>query len=467
MNRRFSINFAIFSIVLDAAVVAFSLWLTAAIRPVLNSWSFVKPMASPVQTPTALYWIFPLIWVLIYLVLSVYDGRKYLRVVDEFGVVTLGTIIASISAAGILYLSYREFSRAAFILFVPIAYFLSLLWRAIARTAFRRQKPLPSGETRILIIGSGPIGQKIAKHLKESNPFVFLGFIDDPADPHSVLPLLGDFSDLRALIGKHKASDVVIALPYSAYPQLAPIVQQTEDLPVKVWVALGFFDLALYKTAIEDFSGIPMIDLRASAISDYQLMVKRGFDLMVTSLSLLVALPLMVVIALILWLTDGRPVFYRQKRAGTNGRVFEMLKFRTMIKNADQLPERVGCMDENGNLIHKRKGDPRVTPFGRFLRRFSLDELPQLLNVLKGDMSLVGPRPELPELVEKYQPWQRKRFAIPQGLTGWWQIHGRSDKPMYLHTEDDLYYLQHYSIWLDLYILVNTFWVVVRGKGAY
>jgi lipopolysaccharide/colanic/teichoic acid biosynthesis glycosyltransferase len=93
--------------------------------------------------------------------------------------------------------------------------------------------------------------------------------------------------------------------------------------------------------------------------------------------------------------------------------------------------------------------------------------VPQLFNILKGDMSLVGPRPELPELVEKYQPWQRKRFAIPQGLTGWWQIHGRSDKPMYLHTEDDLYYIQHYSIWLDVYILINTFWIVIRGKGAY
>ncbi len=467
MNRRFSINFAIFSMILDGVVIAFSLWLTAVLRPVLNSLSFIKPISAPVQPPAALYWIFPLVWVLIFLVLSIYDGRKHLRVVDEFGTVTLGTIIAAISAAGILYLSYREFSRAAFILFVPIAYLFSLSWRAIARAALRRQKPMPSGETRILIVGSGPIGQKIAKHLKESNLFVFLGFVDDPNDPHSVKPLLGDFAELRELIAQLRVSDVVIALPYSAYPQLAPIVQQTEDLPVKVWVALGFFDLALYKTAIEDFSGIPMIDLRALAIDDFQLMVKRGFDLLVTSISMLLVLPLMVVISLILFVSDGRPILYKQKRAGTNGRVFEMLKFRTMVKNADQLPDRVGGIDENGNLIHKRKDDPRVTPFGRFLRRFSLDELPQLLNVLKGDMSLVGPRPELPELVEKYQPWQRKRFAIPQGLTGWWQIHGRSDKPMYLHTEDDLYYLQHYSIWLDLYILINTFWVVVRGKGAY
>ena len=127
----------------------------------------------------------------------------------------------------------------------------------------------------------------------------------------------------------------------------------------------------------------------------------------------------------------------------------------------------VAQKDTDGNLIHKHKDDPRITSLGRILRRFSLDELPQVYNVLRGEMSLVGPRPELPELVETYQPWQRVRFTVPQGLTGWWQIYGRSDKPMHLHTELDLYYIQHYSFWLDLQILVKTIWVVIRGKGAY
>jgi len=124
-------------------------------------------------------------------------------------------------------------------------------------------------------------------------------------------------------------------------------------------------------------------------------------------------------------------------------------------------------VDDQGELIHKTKGDPRVTRLGRFLRRFSLDELPQFFNVLSGNMSLVGPRPELPYLVERYKPWQRKRFDVPQGMTGWWQIHGRSDKPMHLHTEDDLYYIQNYSIWLDIQILIETLWIILRGKGAY
>ena len=123
--------------------------------------------------------------------------------------------------------------------------------------------------------------------------------------------------------------------------------------------------------------------------------------------------------------------------------------------------------DPDGNLTYKIPDDPRVTHVGKFIRRASLDELPQLFNVFKGEMSLIGPRPELPALVKHYEPWQRKRFAVPQGITGWWQVNGRSDKPMHLHTEDDLYYVQNYSLRLDLTILLKTIWVVLRGKGAF
>jgi lipopolysaccharide/colanic/teichoic acid biosynthesis glycosyltransferase len=144
-----------------------------------------------------------------------------------------------------------------------------------------------------------------------------------------------------------------------------------------------------------------------------------------------------------------------------------MYKFRTMVKDAEKMQPMVQRLDADGNPVYKHPDDPRITRVGRVLRRLSIDEFPQLFNVLRGTMSLVGPRPEMPYLVEKYQSWQRKRFAVPQGATGWWQIHGRSDKPMHLHTEDDLYYVQNYSIWLDIKILVRTVWIVLRGKGAY
>ena len=164
---------------------------------------------------------------------------------------------------------------------------------------------------------------------------------------------------------------------------------------------------------------------------------------------------------------DGRPIFYFQNRVGENGKIIKIYKFRTMVKDADKLLEQVATKNENGEIVYKSKTDPRVTKLGKFLRRFSLDEFPQFLNVLRGTLSLVGPRPELPALVEKYEPWQRARFTVPQGLTGWWQIHGRSDKPMHLHTEEDLYYVSNYSIWLDISITIKTIWIILRGKGAY
>jgi exopolysaccharide biosynthesis polyprenyl glycosylphosphotransferase len=279
--------------------------------------------------------------------------------------------------------------------------------------------------------------------------------------------LLGKFKDTRKIIQESGITDVVIALPYSIYRRMNEVVTLTSDLPVKVWVALGFFDLALYKTDIENFAGVPMLDLRAPALSEYQRLVKRAFDLFFGSLALLPALPIMALIYLVIWIFEGRPVFFVQKRVGENARIFEIYKFRTMVKNADQIKGAVERTDAEGNLIHKSEDDPRITGLGRFLRRFSLDELPQLINVVRGTMSLVGPRPELPYLVEKYQAWQRKRFAVQPGLTGWWQINGRSERLMHLHTEDDLYYINNYTLWLDILILVRTIWVVLLGKGSY
>jgi exopolysaccharide biosynthesis polyprenyl glycosylphosphotransferase len=470
MLRRFSNNFALFSLVVDMFVVSNSLWLAAQIRPYLNNLNFIEPIASPVLVPLALYLIFPVIWVSILSAFSIYDGRKYLRVVDEFAVLSIASLIAAISLAGILYFSYRDISRALFILFVSLTGIILLLWRMLARTYFRfRQERNQNGVRRVLIVGAGSLGQKIREQMlqTEVESLDVIGFLDDEFAIGDDVGVIGGLDDIARLIREYAVSDVVIALPHSAYRNLAHIVGLLYDIPVRVWVALGFFDLALYKTDISDVAGIPMLDLRAPALSDYQMLVKRAFDLILSSIAIILVSPLMLISSLLVWLEDRGPVIFKQERIGENGRSFIMYKFRTMVINAQNLRLQVEKMDENGNLLHKFKGDPRVTGVGRILRRLSLDELPQLINVLKGDMSLVGPRPELPYLVEKYQPWQRKRFAVPPGITGWWQINGRSDRPMHLNTEDDMYYISNYSIWLDIKILISTAWVILIGKGSY
>lgn len=470
MIRRFSINFALLSMAFDAAFIAVGLWLSTVLRPYLNDFAGIELLAFPVIVPVFLYILFPLIWVLIFIMLSIYDGRKYLRAIDEFVVLSLAVLLASVSSAGVLYFSYRDISRVMFIIFVVAAYIFCCVWRVLIRSYFRAQNLSTDREKRILVVGAGSLGMKVYAQILEARDLNLkpLGFVDEKQDPSNMTPLfLGKSENIKEIIQEHNISDVVIALPHSAYYQMGNIVQRLNDLPVQVWVALGFFDLALYNTTIEDFAGIPMLDLRASAIDDYQRMVKRAFDLFFGLIALVIALPFMAISALMIFLEDGPPVFFRQKRVGENGRLFEMLKFRTMVRNAEELQRQVEKRDEDGNVLHKLREDPRITRSGRFLRRFSLDELPQFINVVRGEMSLVGPRPEMPYLVEKYQPWQRKRFAIPPGITGWWQVNGRSDKPMHLYTEDDLYYIANYSLWLDILILMRTIWVVVIGKGAY
>jgi exopolysaccharide biosynthesis polyprenyl glycosylphosphotransferase len=467
MLRRFSTNFALFSIFLDALSVILSLWISALIRPWLNQFAFIETIKIAQVVPGPLFVIFPVLWVLIFVSLSIYDGKKFLRIVDEFSAVSLAVFIASISSAGILYLSFRQVSRALFVLFVFFAYLILIAWRLVIRVYFRSQKLIPTHQRRVLVVGAGSLGQRIVEQIKstENGNLSFVGFVDDGIE--NINQLLGSKDDIKNLVVQHKISDVVIALPHSAYPEMGKIVQYLDEEPVQLWIALGFFDLALYKTAIETFADIPMLDLRASAIDDYQLLVKRIFDFVLSTIGLLLVSPLMLIISLAILLEDGQPILFRQKRVGENGRIFSMLKFRTMVKNAEELKSQVEHLDTEGNVIHKTRHDPRVTRVGRLLRRFSLDEFPQLFNILNGTMSLVGPRPEMPYLVEKYQPWQRKRFAVPPGLTGWWQVNGRSDRPMHLHTEDDLYYIQNYSIWLDIQILVRTVWVVLIGRGSY
>ena len=469
MLRRFSVNFALFSMLLDAVSTALGLFLAGTLRPLLNSVLIIKEVGEVALVPPFLYVLFPVVWVIILASLSIYDGRKFLRAADELAALFLSTFIASISTAGILYFSYREVSRVLFILFIVITFLLCFSWRVLARLYFRSRRESTSVSRRVLIVGSGPLGQSVGIKIRGSlrDNTVLVGFVDNENTFGNQARALGTIAELKMVLDRHDVTDVVIALPYSAYHQMTEIVACLDDQSVGVWVALGFFDLALYRTDIEDFVGIPMLDLRASAIDDYQRMMKRAFDVGFGLLALVPALPIMGLVALLILLEDGAPVLFRQKRVGENGRIFEMLKFRTMVKNAEEMRSQVERLDEHGNLIHKTKDDPRVTRTGRFLRRFSLDELPQLFNILAGSMSLVGPRPEMPYLVEKYQPWQRKRFAVPPGLTGWWQVNGRSDKPMHLHTEDDLFYIQNYSIWLDLQILVRTIWVVLVGRGSY
>ena len=470
MIRRFSTNFAIFSVIVDGTVIVSALWVAVQIRPFLDGRLF-RAMEVVPPLPIGVYISFPLLWVLVMAMFSVYDGQKNLRIVDEFTSLTISAIVTVIMLAGILYFSYRDTSRALFGFFAIMSYLLVLLWRIPARLLYwLRYRTAAHRMQRILVLGAGPVGREIQarvdlhRHLNAT----FVGFLDDDEEKRRTEPLiLGCLDEVRPTIKAQQVTDVVVALPSRAHERINQVAVTLEDVPVRLWVVPDYFQFFLREARVEDFLNIPMLDLRAPALTESERLVKRGFDLLVSIVLLIPFGIIMLLSAVLIWLDDGLPILFKQKRVGENGRVFTMYKFRTMVKGAEKMRSLVEQVDADGNPVYKHRDDPRVTRVGRVLRRLSVDEFPQLFNVLRGTMSLVGPRPEMPYLVEKYQSWQRKRFAVPQGVTGWWQIHGRSDKPMHLHTEDDLYYVQNYSIWLDIQILVRTLWIVLRGKGAY
>jgi exopolysaccharide biosynthesis polyprenyl glycosylphosphotransferase len=403
-----------------------------------------------------------------------YNPRLSLRWFNEAWRVVWGATLASGLMAGVLYFGYRELSRLQFVYFSFASVLLLLGYRAGIRIVYRlRGKARPGTRSKVLIVGAGELGERVAKVLLDHSRWGYdlVGFLDD--DPSKLgselagLSVLGTIDGLNRVVEERGVEEVWVALPVRAYDRLQGVVTALERQAMRIKVVPDYFSLALVRPNAEILGGMPIIGLRDPLIEGGPRVVKRLFDLVMSALLLIPGLVVMGVIALLIRLDSKGSVLLRQERVGENGRAFKMHKFRTMVAGAEQelLRSAEAKLEELGP--HKQRADLRVTRIGRILRHYSLDELPQLLNVLKGDMSLVGPRPELPWLVQKYEAWQRKRFAVPQGLTGWWQINGRSDKPMHLHTEDDLYYVYNYSLWLDLWILLRTPIAVLRGKGAF
>lgn len=464
MVRRFSINYIVLSILMDGIFVVLSLISSTLLRPVFNQFRFVKEISQPIELEPTIYIISLVVWIGILFYSSVYDVTKNTQLFQEFSNLFFASALAAMTLAGILYFTFRDISRLLFVLFVTQLILATFIWRLVPwiyiRLGFKTEN-----SRSVLVVGIGKTGQEIKQRILETPHLnmTFEGFVSD--DPTS--GALTDLGGIREAVLEGKINDVFIALPREKADLVDWIVQQLHDLPVTVWVIPDYYSLILHRAEVGEFAGIPMLNLRAPALKDHQTLIKRIFDLILAVLLSPLILGIGLIIALIIKLDGGGPIFFIQERVGLNEQKFKMFKFRTMVIGADQKPLANNIPDEVDLMRHKLPDDPRITRVGKFLRKSSLDEIPQLINVFLGNMSFVGPRPELPWVVEGYEEWQHKRFSILPGITGWWQIMGRSDRPMHLHTEDDLYYIRNYSILLDIKILVITVWKVIIGQGAY
>lgn len=472
MLRRFSSGFMLFIFLADIGFTMVALGLAKYLRLILPYGIETGP--EHITFALTLYGWVALIWAVVFLLVPVYDAAKTYRAVDDFQLTAIAVSFATLAFAGIAYFFYRDLSRFLFLYFFVLDIIFLLGMRITLRVVFRLWRGgWPGKRTRVLILGAGQVGLRMAKLLNEYSWYgvEVVGFLDDdPAKKEmleGVAPYLGTLDAAESLVKQEKIDDVILALPMRAHQRLFTIVQQLQKSAINVRVVPDLFELAFVKTTIENFDGIPLVGLRKPAMEPFQRVSKRIFDLVVGAISLVAAMPVMVLVALLIKLDSRGPILFLQDRVGQNGRIFKMVKFRSMTVDAERRRNEVITYTEDGNVIHKQADDPRVTRVGKFIRRTSLDELPQLFNVLKGDMSLVGPRPEMPWLVDLYEPWQYNRFSVPQGITGWWQVNGRSDKPMHLHIEEDLYYIQNYSLYLDLLILWKTLAAVMKRNGAY
>ena len=337
---------------------------------------------------------------------------------------------------------------------------------------FRRSLRRGEGFRRFLIVGSGNRARRLAETLLQNSEWGIriVGHLDP--DPTKVgdrvleSSVLGTVGDISSILKENVIDEVVLAVPRAMIPDLNKIAQACEEEGVKLCLMADVFDVHAVRTRLVALGPIPLLTLEPVAQGEWQLLVKRFMDLAIAAV-VVPLLPVIGLIALAIKLDSPGPVFFMQERVGLHKRRFRMLKFRTMVKDASQRQAEFEHLNEAEGPNFKIANDPRITRVGRFLRRSSLDELPQILHVLTGEMSLVGPRPMSLRDVDLFdQGIQRKRFSVKPGLTCLWQVSGRSNLPFSKWLELDLYYIEHWSLGLDLKILFKTIPAVLSGKGA-
>jgi exopolysaccharide biosynthesis polyprenyl glycosylphosphotransferase len=384
--------------------------------------------------------------------------------------VRLYTIVSTVSTALVVGISFSYFlndpvySRLWFAVSWSFAVLGLAIWRTLAHNLDAAICKRLAPSTRVLVVGANSRGVEIADELAGRCHVV--GYVDNGSEVERSrgIHLLGPIAQLEELVSTLAVDEVIIALPIDRREQVSRILARgfTRQVMVKLAPDVGVPLPSRFE--VERFGGRPYIGFAAAARVSW---LKRALDLIFTSVGLLLIAPLLIGVALAIKLDSRGPVFYRQERVGKHGQRFKMLKFRSMRPDADKLLVLLRDQNEASGPLFKMRDDPRVTRVGRALRRLSIDELPQLFNVLKGEMSLVGPRPPLPSEVAEYEDWQHGRLRAVPGITGLWQVSGRSEVPFHDMVRLDLHYIRNWSLGLDFEILLRTIPAVFTSRGAY
>ena len=418
--------------------------------------------------------VFTLLLILVYRQQGVYRTRRQISWFDEFYAIVTGTATGTIIMIVFIFL-YRPsfYSRIIFIyagILIVILLGAGRLFKVVLVGHMRRRG---IGTARVVIVGAGEVARTVMR-AAVANPecgFRIIGFLDDnPVKGETDIgrfKALGSIDNLSDVVKEQSIDEVIITLPWQYHRKIISIMAHCERENARVRIVPDLFQMTIARMEIEEVAGVPMIGIREVSISGLNQLIKRTIDLAFAGLILAVAAPLMGLLALMIKLESPGPVLFRQERVGKNKERFTLYKFRSMVEGAEQQQEALKTLNEADGPLFKIKADPRMTNMGKWLRRFSLDELPQLYNVMRGEMSLIGPRPPVPAEVEQYQEWHKRRLEVAPGLTGLWQVKGRSELTFDEMALLDIYYVENWSLGLDTKILLQTIPRVILGNGAY
>ena len=412
-------------------------------------------------------------WLLLFWMYGLYEPRQVLSPINEFkqlfhGVIAGGVVV--FVADSVLKL---DLARGWALLALVGGFVIVGGERLIVRKSlhfFRRRGGDP---TRTIVLGANHEARTVARTLEREAwlGYRILGFVDDSTPPGQEVEnghvILGTTADLRSLILEHRANLLLVAATAFDADRLNRMFWELQDFNIELQITSGTIDLMASRMTVQSVAGVPLLYVRRTGMDRLQRTMKRTLDVAASAFGLIVLSPFLV--ATIVWIKLDSPggAFFKQVRIGRNGEPFTCWKFRTMVQDAEERKAELEHLSVGSGLLFKLKQDPRITKAGRALRRFSLDELPQLYNVLRGEMSLVGPRPALPAEVEQYDEWLRNRLRVKPGMTGLWQVSGRTETSFSDYVRYDLFYIQNWSLSLDLWILWRTFRAVLSGEGAH
>ena len=365
-----------------------------------------------------------------------------------------------------------KISRIWIGLFAALSSLFLVAFRLALRLASNYLRTQGLNYRTIVIVGANATAMEIVESIERHQHWglKLLGFISNRYDTGAEIagryPVLGNLSDLVRIAEEEVVDEVIFALSPQEIDRAEQLFLTLQDLGICSRFAVDPFPHARSTLEVGELDGVPLLTFSTAPMNPIRLLVKRAIDIVVSATVLLASLPILLAIAIATKLSSPGPVLFRQTRCGLNGRRFTLYKFRTMVADAEERMAQVEHLNEMSGPVFKVRDDPRITPLGRLLRRYSLDELPQLWNVLTGSMSLVGPRPPIPGEVERYERWQRRRLSMRPGLTCLWQVTGRNDVDFDRWMELDLQYIDSWSPLLDLKILARTIPVVLSGRGA-